>query len=1742
MKKFLTFLPIICTALVKAQAPVAQQFFGQNAWYTYYVTWSGPPSTAPSPDPSDHFLATIQKAKESGALYCRIGGANANIIGNDPTTAPNPITKEQIVYLVKKIRDASMIPIVQVPYVNPSNNHSALFSESVNAGDIVDYVNNNATVLSYTGGPVEYWIIANEPDKDEKLIDGTLTKVGYDYNLNLTTSPGNIAKYIKQFAIEMRKKDSSIKIIGPELAQYSNHMFFGGMYGSNDFTGLGLMENGSPNDITTLIGTTDELGNPIPTGIQNKPYIDYISFHYYNPSSSRELVIDEINITGDAWKLHDGLENVSDACISSAMIAQRTYSSTNYPLKVALTEANVEIEIPSTDPASFIAGQFWADLISLSLKNEVEILNFWSSAENAYGYMDNSGNKRSCYWHYALTEHYMKSGTGYTAQHYPSTIVDLTSPAPAYPDVKSFASKVNDQVVVVVMNQKNYGGSHSYSINTNGTASDPDIKISYSTGSSTAYQHSDNIGEEETHWVVFNCNGDYEGKWVYNLNDHLNGDAPSWIPASPAITPYHTISASTCTNCTGVAGSDATVVLSSGSGPSVEFYDWIYSQGVTITNPTGDGGQVTLLHQNSTDVYPFIATDPSNGCTTTENFEIYSSGGIGFAFYAYIDSKTPAYCGNNNGTATVFSDGCAVTETYLWDNTETTSTAVSLSPGMHSVTISCNDPLDPESVVRKVFIPSVVAPKISAGPDLTICTGYSIGLQADGGEQYDNYTFNWTPSTGLSSASIINPVASPVTTTTYVLTVTGPSPYYCVSTDTITITVNPVPAAPVLSGDFSTCVLETETPYLITNYNTEYDYSISIEPEGAGTASGIDTTGGFGISWTYNDNSVIHLTATNTYGCSSTADVNVYSCCRWEREGSAVFAEGDNVDNMQALGTSFASAGSPCLISDQQFSINGTFTVNKDLTIKGSDIMLGGNAKIIIAVGKKLIITSEGSDASHLFACDHMWNGIYVDGTNSGSRIEIYDGASVEDALNAIVSSNGGEYRIVGGSHGSVVMNKNYRNVVVNAYSSSSHPGIIQKTEMTCYDAKTAFTYSNDDLLREPHENERTYSGVEVSAVASLTVGINTSTEDNYFDNMDYGIRCSGSNVTVYNNHFENITGSGNTRDLCPPGTAICATGTTIFPIKKIVVGNDATYSSGSDKINTFMNCLQGIVACHHMSADISQNSFSNVGKGISISGNYAKVHKLIYNTMSSVNTGISCFDNNSSVVTITDDNITTSARGSGILVNEVSAFSDAEYRIMRNNIDGARYGIWLSGVSSARADTNTVQLDHTIYSSQASTGITLKNGNKCSVRQNNVTGENSDDWWVNGIFVDLSSTDTVSCNLSDRVGTGFAFAGSQFPGTLIARNIMENNFRGMMVGYGVLGEQYLHGSGSTKYSADNSWTTPFTDSRTESFYSNGALSKFYVRFTGGMPYDPSASGNIANPSSTSGVTPLNFGLVGTNSSLQNCSAIDSQSPDVGQLQLQARIIKSDTASLPAFSAAAKWMMKNDLYNYLVKDSSLLSLDTAVASFFSAAANTQIGKLNFISRVLSDINASNSLRDSAELVNSAMIAANDPQQSQQSLNDILFRRTTTFPEFDSVQLDAIRDIALLCPYSDGKAVLQARAILSAYDTTEYTNECEFFEPESAHSMLTLEEERSPFLLYPNPNKGSMTLLYSMETGSSGEMKIFDVAGKQVLSYQLSPGTDNRLEINDAQLNNGIYLYSIMIDGRSEARDKIIIIR
>lgn len=112
-------------------------------------------------------------------------------------------------------------------------------------------------------------------------------------------------------------------------------------------------------------------------------------------------------------------------------------------------------------------------------------------------------------------------------------------------------------------------------------------------------------------------------------------------------------------------------------------------------------------------------------------------------------------------------------------------------------TVSLTDSLGCTSTDQITITVTLPLPA-EAGPDVWVCPGFAVQLQASAGASH-----SWTPTTGLSDPTIPDPMAMPTSTTVYTVTISDGNG--CVSSDSLTVTVSDDP--PVNAGpDQSICI------------------------------------------------------------------------------------------------------------------------------------------------------------------------------------------------------------------------------------------------------------------------------------------------------------------------------------------------------------------------------------------------------------------------------------------------------------------------------------------------------------------------------------------------------------------------------------------------------------------------------------------------------------------------------------------------------------------------------------------------------------------------------------------------------------------------------------------------------------------------------------------------------------------------------------------------------------------------
>jgi hypothetical protein len=95
--------------------------------------------------------------------------------------------------------------------------------------------------------------------------------------------------------------------------------------------------------------------------------------------------------------------------------------------------------------------------------------------------------------------------------------------------------------------------------------------------------------------------------------------------------------------------------------------------------------------------------------------------------------------------------------------------------------------------------------------------------------------------------------------------------------------------------------------------------------------------------------------------------------------------------------------------------------------------------------------------------------------------------------------------------------------------------------------------------------------------------------------------------------------------------------------------------------------------------------------------------------------------------------------------------------------------------------------------------------------------------------------------------------------------------------------------------------------------------------------------------------------------------------------------------------------------------------------------------------------------------------------------------------------------------------------------------------DTAISVKEINNEKFKIKLFPNPSNGTITLNYTIKQSDVAAIKIYDLTGKLITDYKLNASTD-QMQINNADLNNGIYMYDVIVNNKTVKTDKLVIIK
>jgi hypothetical protein len=568
------------------------------------------------------------------------------------------------------------------------------------------------------------------------------------------------------------------------------------------------------------------------------------------------------------------------------------------------------------------------------------------------------------------------------------------------------------------------------------------------------------------------------------------------------------------------------------------------------------------------------------------------------------------------------------------------------------------------------------------------------------------------------------------------------------------------------------------------------------------------------------------------------------------------------------------------------------------------------------------------------------------------------------------------------------------------------------------------------------------------------------------------------------------------------------------------------------------------------------------VYKAISISNNtQGNSVSIRNNIISDANWGVYCYMNTTCNTQILNNNINFTSglppnyMEYGIYVNENLAKA-AVYTIKANTITDAQYGIFVNSCFFPKVESNDVKLNYSYFIAsnlkQETAGVTVKNCSGAYINCNTVsdfanngyeqnTIRNNQLYASKGVLCVASPNSEIYDNNISKV-----VAGVDFNSTCTATKVYTNDFDRIRTGLllqsaAIIGTQGfippVANNCNKLIAADNT----FTNKATNRIVTDGSSMSPPIVAQSMYYYRPAANQTVSNT-----INPL-YSVLRNGASLIPTQQVASCRNDFGCVRragpINDGLILSEKLAKNQVPFAdndnkRKWIARAQVYQQVLNNDTLVLQSAVLQQFKDSVDLSTLPALNNARTAANDSARSYQSINNAIAVNNALASNELAEQLYQQVNNIRATALLADTLFNAAQQDSLRVIALLCPYTDGFAVFEARALLSYYDSvgTQYTNTCELAQAPQANrsayndlsTLITNQNSNNPqelantnnVAIAPNPNQGSFTIISNSLVIVN--VKVIDLSGRLVYQAKLSEPS-KQINLNNTGLSTGVYI-------------------
>jgi hypothetical protein len=560
MKQCIITLAVCSGSLLSAQTRIFEGVFGQNANLTDTVGVAI--GTGGKLDDFWTNKNNTNWVQQSNTKTFRYGGiaveTNCRLDGDTVLTNSNlRATIEDYVRKAKYMQNLGSEPLLTLPLRMIAGTDVTSHQQAADAcAKLVRWV--NRTLISQGRSPVRYWVYSNEPEDGGTDPISSKRIHGYDSVDAAIKIHDYISKMYTSVTGIWDASWGTPKFVGPELYSFDTYA-----HGTNKVDSL----------IQQLTGQFSPFNNNSNSGLADiRPYVDVFTWHFY-PFNDQSQVTPGIPLPRRTYAVKrlgtgcpvSGGGNSSTLAQDIALV--KTWLGSG--IEVGITEANIchindvgaanggNDLITGEGANSFLAGQFWAEMMCIAMTNDMKYINFWSSIEGCnscpqsgyktnVGYLNSNparfggvGGKKPTFYHFKMLSDNFRGNMYQGTINFNNQPLDTSFSGKG---LKSFVAVQRAGVKIIVMNQNDtaYNYRLNFSANSNDTAGRVTLNFpGVSTDTSFTNQSSWNTGNNfflsaipiprrSTVLLAFDCHGGFLGHKEYTEKMARDSTAPQF--------------------------------------------------------------------------------------------------------------------------------------------------------------------------------------------------------------------------------------------------------------------------------------------------------------------------------------------------------------------------------------------------------------------------------------------------------------------------------------------------------------------------------------------------------------------------------------------------------------------------------------------------------------------------------------------------------------------------------------------------------------------------------------------------------------------------------------------------------------------------------------------------------------------------------------------------------------------------------------------------------------------------------------------------------------------------------------------------------------------------------------------------------------------------------------------------------------------------------------------------------------